>query len=189
MVNTSSVKLPSKIRSVMVLPERVWVSVVPTIAPAGDVFDVVQADPVDTAIPAPGYTWVESEEEIVIKSEPSQAQMALTPERIVAPVVTEPLRTTEESEALITMYALERLGAIMLLVTPAEPVTLRIAQRASFAAPEPVVERVQFPEVTLAVAVAAMASSTNSVMLSLTVSPQVLESSPVTGRANPKRLV
>ena len=34
----------------------VCVSVVPTIVPDGAVNDVPQADPVETAIPAPGYT-------------------------------------------------------------------------------------------------------------------------------------
>jgi hypothetical protein len=34
---------------------KVWVSVVPTIAPLGAVRDVPHAEPVETTIPAPGY--------------------------------------------------------------------------------------------------------------------------------------
>lgn len=40
--------------AVIVLLDTFCVSVVPRISPVGEVFDVPQADPVETAIPAPG---------------------------------------------------------------------------------------------------------------------------------------
>ena len=81
------------------------------------------------------------------------------------------------------------LGAMMLRVTPGEPVGTRIAHRAWLTTPEPVVVSVQSPEVTEAVAVAAIESSTSSVMLLLTTLPHCPSSSPSTGRANPSRVV
>src|SRR5574343_930547 len=44
-----------KTGAVSVLLDRVWVSVVPTTSPLGVVLLVVQPDPVETAMPAPGY--------------------------------------------------------------------------------------------------------------------------------------
>jgi hypothetical protein len=71
--------------------------------------------------------------------------------------------------------------------TPGEPVGIRIAARASLAAPV-VVVNVQLADATEAVAVPATALSIKAVMLVLTVSPQVPVKSPVVGSANPKRV-
>jgi hypothetical protein len=69
--------------------------------------------------------------------------------------------------------------------TPGEPVGLKIAARASLAAPD-VVDRVQSADATEVVAAPATAVSRREVIELLTTCPQVPVSSPSTGRANPK---
>ncbi len=78
---------------------------------------------------------------------------------------------------------------MMLRDTPGVPVGIKIAERAWFAAPDPVVVNVQSPAVTPAVADPAMEDSTRAVTLSLTTVPQVLASVPVTGWARPSSVV
>jgi hypothetical protein len=68
-------------------------------------------------------------------------------------------------------------------------VTISAAILASLATPPPVVVSVQLPEVTSFVAAPAIALSRSSVILALTVAPQVPLKSPVAGRAKPKREV
>jgi hypothetical protein len=75
----------------------------------------------------------------------------------------------------------------MLRVTVPPAVHNRIASREVLAAPVVVVRVTSASE--LSVVVPAMAESSKEVMELLTVSPHVPDSSPVTGRARPKREV
>ena len=125
----------------------------------------------------------------VTKSEPFHTTSALLLVGILIPVVDAPLRTTAASDWLTTKYPLLLAGAIILRDTPGVPVAIRIAQRAWLGAPEPSSFSVQFPRVTLAVAVPATASSINWVILLFTIGPHVPVSSPGTGRAKPKSVV
>ena len=121
------------------------------------------------------------------KSEPFHATIAAVLEETVTPVVAAPLMTTAALDWLTTTYSLLEEGAMMLRDTPGVPVGIRMAMRDWLAKPEPVVDNVQFAEVTLAVVKPAMALSTNEVMLSLTTSPHAPSNSPSTGSANPSR--
>jgi hypothetical protein len=61
------------------------------------------------------------------KSDPFHEHSIVAPEGIITPVVAEPFKTTCESDWLITMYDLLDAGAMMFLLTPGEPVGMRIA--------------------------------------------------------------
>ena len=88
---------------------------------------------------------------------------------------------------LMTMYVLDCAGAVMLRVIVPPAVHSKMASREVLAAPV-VVVRVTSAS-ALIVVVPATAESSNEVIESLTVSPQVPDSSPVTGSARPKREV
>jgi hypothetical protein len=84
---------------------------------------------------------------------------------------------------LITIYALLWAGAVMFRVVVPDAVHKRTASRAWLADRVVVVKVMSASE--LIVVVPAIAESIKEVMLLFTVSPQVPESSPVTGRARP----
>jgi hypothetical protein len=88
----------------------------------------------------------------------------------------------------MTVYILDCAGAVMfLVVVPEAGFHKMIACRASLDAPV-VVDRVMSAS-TVMLVVPATAVSSKEVMAVFTVSPQVPDSSPVTGRARPRREV
>jgi hypothetical protein len=127
-------------------------------------------------------------EDTITKSEPFQAISALSPLLIVTPVVgPDPTTFTPKPPvvALITTYALDWAGAVIVRRTDRDPVQSSTALRAWLAAPF-VVDSVTSTSV-LSVVVPATAESSSPVIESLTVVPQVPDRSPVVGSARPRR--
>jgi hypothetical protein len=123
---------------------------------------------------------------IFTKSVPFQAQTAFSPATKVTPVVGPAPRKTIDCVlpvALITIYDLLWAGAVMFRVTVPDAVHKRMASLAVLAAPVVVVSVTSASE--LRVVVPATAESNRDVMALFTVSPQVPDNSPVTGRAKP----
>jgi hypothetical protein len=125
-------------------------------------------------------------EDTITKSEPFQAISAFSPLVIVTPVVgPDPTTFTPKPPvvALITTYALDWAGAVIVRSAAREPVQSSTALRAWLAAPF-VVDSVTSTSVLSAV-VPATAESSSPVIESLTVVPHVPAKSPVVGNANP----